>query len=524
MGKGMLLSGSRVSRRVCAVIAAVAIALGMPAFSVGVGYGVTDESKAAESVAFVNGDFEIAPGAEGAGWETWKDDNVKDFEHSQYAKRSGSYGWAAYFNDSGECSIYQAISLDPGKYTIQGYTKDTNNKDNQVIVLNNKSSLGEATDVGKGRFSEFSYTLDLTASSENTENWVTIKFTGSEGAWICIDDVVITKNEESDTTDPQSEAVDKTDLKKLIDTVPADLTTASFTSAEAVGEVKAAKAAAEAVYANSSATEADIDGAYKTLGSALDKLSYDSTVYVTKLSDYDPDSIRGVDVSSYISIMNAFEILNSGISDASKKHGFRDASGNLLSKQGFFNLLAKSGINYVRTRVWVDPKDSSGNLYGGGNNDVTIAKEIATYVTNAGMKNLIDFHLSDLWTDPSKQRAPKAWKNMTIDDKTAAVRDHITSSLKTIESEGAIVSMVQVGNETNNGVAGETSWTNMDKIFDAGCDAVHAYEKADNRNKGKILAAVHFADPNKGQYGNYAKNLADYDGDGDGEKEGVSYV
>ena len=163
----------------------------------------------------------------------------------------------------------------------------------------------------------------------------------------------------------------------------------------------------------------------------------------------------------------------------------------------------------MRIRVWNDPYDSNGNGYGGGNNDLEKAKKIGKWATDAGMKVLIDFHYSDVWADPGKQKAPKAWADYTIDEKVTAVSNYTTDSITALLKAGVDVGMVQVGNETNNGVCGESTWKNMCKIFDAGADAVHAVGEANGKN---ILVAVHFANPEKSSnYANYAKNLDTYD-------------
>ena len=79
-----------------------------------------------------------------------------------------------------------------------------------------------------------------------------------------------------------------------------------------------------------------------------------------------------------------------------------------------FKTFSEAGANYVRVRVWNDPYDSDKNGYGGGNNDLEKAIEIGKRATENNMKVLIDFHYSDFWADPAKQKAQKAWG--TIDD------------------------------------------------------------------------------------------------------------
>ncbi len=194
----------------------------------------------------------------------------------------------------------------------------------------------------------------------------------------------------------------------------------------------------------------------------------------------------------------------------------KDFEGNKLSEAKFFEFLAENGVNYVRIRVWNNPYDADGNGYGGGNNDLAAAKIMGQYASEAGMKVLIDFHFSDFWADPSKQQAPKAWAGKTVDQKAAAISEFVTSSLNELLGAGVSVGMVQIGNETNGSFCGETKWDNMNKLFAAGCDAVH--EVAEN-NGEFIYAVLHFTDPqsDKKQAG-YAENLSKYN-----NGEGVDY-
>lgn len=218
------------------------------------------------------------------------------------------------------------------------------------------------------------------------------------------------------------------------------------------------------------------------------------------------DFIKGVDVSSLLSL------LNSGVT-------FQDWNGSPLGtaddvdSQGraFMQLLADAGVNWVRLRVWNNPFDANGNGYGGGNNDLGAAVTMGKWATAAGLKVLIDFHYSDFWADPGKQQAPKAWKDLAVDEKAAAVSTFTTESLCTLLDAGVNVGMVQIGNETNNGIAGvmygTDGWDAAAKLFAAGVNAAHAVAAEYNTT---ILAAVHFTNPETaGRYAGYAKRLAD---------------
>lgn len=232
----------------------------------------------------------------------------------------------------------------------------------------------------------------------------------------------------------------------------------------------------------------------------------EAEITVPYVAGSDGDFIRGVDVSSLLSL------LNSGVT-------FQDWDGSPLGtaddvdSQGraFMQLLADAGVNWVRLRVWDNPFDANGNGYGGGNNDLGAAVTMGKWATAAGLKVLIDFHYSDFWADPGKQQAPKAWKDMTVDEKADAVSTFTTESLRTLLGAGVNVGMVQIGNETNNGIAGvmyETDgWDAAAKLFAAGVNAAHAVAAEYNTT---ILAAVHFTNPETaGRYAGYAKRLED---------------
>jgi arabinogalactan endo-1,4-beta-galactosidase len=128
------------------------------------------------------------------------------------------------------------------------------------------------------------------------------------------------------------------------------------------------------------------------------------------------------------------------------------------------------------------------------------------------MRVLIDFHYSDFWADPGKQTAPKAWADMGTDEKAAALNEYTKVSLKSLLDAGVDVGMVQVGNETNNGIAGETDSAGMVKMFDAGAHGVRAISEETGKD---ILVAIHFTNPESGRYSGYAQMLenggVDYD-------------
>ncbi|CEE00363.1 hypothetical protein BT1A1_0504 [Caldibacillus thermoamylovorans] len=211
----------------------------------------------------------------------------------------------------------------------------------------------------------------------------------------------------------------------------------------------------------------------------------ESDIFIERVEGISDDFIKGVDVSSIISLEE------SGVK-------YYNWSGD---EQDIFQTLADAGVNYVRVRVWNDPYDSNGNGYGGGNNDLAKAIEIGKRATANGMKLLVDFHYSDFWADPAKQQAPKAWKNLTFEEKKDALYNYTKESLQSMLKEGIDIGMVQVGNETNGGIAGETEWIRMSELFNSGSKAVKDVDS-------NILVALHFTNPETvGRYANIAKTL-----------------
>ena len=230
-----------------------------------------------------------------------------------------------------------------------------------------------------------------------------------------------------------------------------------------------------------------------TSGAAETAAPVDDDIDIQKIEFNNLGFIRGMDISSVISLENAGVI-------------FKNENGE---EEDIFKLLADNGVNYIRVRVWNDPYDGSGNGYGGGNSDIEKAKQIGRRAAEHGMKLLVDFHYSDFWADPAKQKAPKAWENMTLAQKQSALYDYTFNSLSELKSAGADIGMVQVGNETTSGIAGVYDYSDIHKMFSAGSKAVRDFDSG-------VKVAIHFTGPEKTAvmkwYADYlSQNKVDYD-------------
>ena len=222
------------------------------------------------------------------------------------------------------------------------------------------------------------------------------------------------------------------------------------------------------------------------------------SLYVQKVENLPDDFIMGMDASC----VPALEA--SGVK-------YYDFDG---TEKDVYEILSDNGINYIRVRIWNDPFDANGNGYGGGNCDIENAIAIGKRATEYGMKLLVNFHYSDFWADPGKQMVPKAWKGMSTDEKAEAIYAYTKDCLQQLKKAGVDVGMVQIGNETNGALCGESSaalggWKKIMQLISAGSKAVREVCP-------DALVAVHFANPeNAESYASYGKNLdyygVDYD-------------
>jgi len=218
--------------------------------------------------------------------------------------------------------------------------------------------------------------------------------------------------------------------------------------------------------------------------------------------DIPDDFMLGVDISSVLSLEDSGVV-------------FRNWDGNPAD---VFELFQQGGANYVRVRVWNDPwYDDNGTPrgFGGGNNDVARAIEIGQRTTAAGMQLLVNFHYSDFWADPAKQMAPRAWEGMTVAEKADALYQFTYDAISRMLHAGVDIGMVQIGNETNNGMAGVTGWANKIHLFDAGSRAIIDAERNFRISQGEanparqIRIAVHKTEPlNRAVFINAAQQLA----------------
>lgn len=224
----------------------------------------------------------------------------------------------------------------------------------------------------------------------------------------------------------------------------------------------------------------------------------ESVLQIQKVENIPADFIMGMDASCVPSLEA------SGV-----KYYDRDGV-----EKDVYEILSDNGINYIRVRIWNDPFDADGNGYGGGNCDIENAVKVGERATKYGMKLLVNFHYSDFWADPAKQMIPKAWKGFTVDEKAGAIYEYTKDCLIRLKDAGVDIGMVQVGNETNGVLCGESAedeggWERITQLMSAGSKAVREVCP-------EALVVIHVSNPEKvGTYEEYGRQLhinnVDYD-------------
>ncbi|MFK7981938.1 MAG: arabinogalactan endo-beta-1,4-galactanase [Saprospiraceae bacterium] len=164
------------------------------------------------------------------------------------------------------------------------------------------------------------------------------------------------------------------------------------------------------------------------------------------------------------------------------------------AEQDLFQIFKEAKTNLVRVRLWHNPDWTDYSNY----QDVkkTIARAQALDIPV-----LLDFHYSDDWADPDKQKVPSAW--LPVVNNTNILGDSLYNYtfkvLENLNSENLLPEFVQVGNETNieilqapDGDYEQINWTRNATLIKKGLKAVR---DASTQFDKKIESFLHVAQP-----------------------------
>lgn len=143
-------------------------------------------------------------------------------------------------------------------------------------------------------------------------------------------------------------------------------------------------------------------------------------------------------------------------------------------EQDCFQILKDHGINTIRLRTWVNPSDNKAS--GHCSKAETVA--MAVRAKKWGMRVMIDFHYSDSWADPGKQKKPAAWEGHDFAKLLTDVYDYTFDVMSDLKSADVLPDWVQVGNEIAGGMllpeGSYENWSQLVQLINKGHDAIKA--------------------------------------------------
>lgn len=187
-------------------------------------------------------------------------------------------------------------------------------------------------------------------------------------------------------------------------------------------------------------------------------------------------------MKQFISIIVLFISLSSPLQAQHQKNFWlgADVSGatmmekrvKLLNKDGKeqeeISMMHDMGLNAIRLRIWVNPK----NGWCSKEDQLNLAKR----ALKLGIPVMISFHYSDTWADPGHQTIPEVWKDYNYEQMKQAVAQHTKDVLTLFKKNDIDVRWVEIGNETTHGMLWPMgkSEDNMEQyagLTEAGCKA-----------------------------------------------------
>ena len=128
--------------------------------------------------------------------------------------------------------------------------------------------------------------------------------------------------------------------------------------------------------------------------------------------------------------------------------------GSIESGNNFFGLTKDLGWDVIRLRIWNEPRSENNGNPGNspGNCSPANTLRVAKAVVGAGQTLGIDFHYSDIWSDPQNQPKPYAWSDLPFEQLQQATHDFTHEVIENLVKQGTAPGIVAIGNEVTNGM------------------------------------------------------------------------
>ncbi len=139
-----------------------------------------------------------------------------------------------------------------------------------------------------------------------------------------------------------------------------------------------------------------------------------------------------------------------------------------------FKILKDHGINSIRLRTFVNPSNDPFSGHCSKAETVAMALRAQKY----GMRVMIDFHYSDSWADPSKQKKPAAWEGHDFPTLLKDLYDYTFDVMTALKTAGISPEWVQVGNEIPGGMVypegSSSNFSQLSQLINKGYEAIKA--------------------------------------------------
>ncbi|HEX8358249.1 MAG TPA: glycosyl hydrolase 53 family protein [Segetibacter sp.] len=182
-----------------------------------------------------------------------------------------------------------------------------------------------------------------------------------------------------------------------------------------------------------------------------------------------------------------------------------------------FVIFKNHGTNVVRVRLWHNPQWlaalNNGKIY---SNLADVEKTIQR-AKAAGMAVNLDFHYSDRWADPGTQITPAAWNNLSVAVLKDSVYNYTLGVLNTLKSKNLTPEMVQIGNETNQGMLFNTgkvvnnNFAVFGQLLNSGIKAVRDFSQTSVIKPQIILHVAKLTDADYFANGVIVSGVTDFD-------------
>ncbi|MEM8585043.1 MAG: glycosyl hydrolase 53 family protein [Bacteroidota bacterium] len=173
-----------------------------------------------------------------------------------------------------------------------------------------------------------------------------------------------------------------------------------------------------------------------------------------------------------------------------------------------YTIFSDRNFNLVRLRLWHTPSWYDDLNSGLRYSDLDDVIRSIGRAKDEGMQVLLDFHLSDIWADPSRQIVPTAWADVVDEQETLgdSLYNYVYETLHRLHELDLLPELVQIGNETNRGIllseeennAGWTlDWDRNSYLFNRAISAVRDIESILGV---EVELGLHFAGPANAAY------------------------